>query len=111
MKAQSVATIRKVCLGIFRATFKQLSTRLDIYNLIASAAPSVQERIIAEVEILKARGQELYKCKRKLEDDGEAERRGKKMKHPDVIPVQTAGTPDTEMEIEHDQITRCVTYS
>lgn len=107
MKSQSVATIREVCRGNFQASFKQLSTRLNIYNLIASAASDVQERIIAQVDNLKADGQELYKRKRKTDDEGKGEKGGKRTKHTDAV-FQAAETPGTEMDLDLDQTVQCV---
>lgn len=105
LKVQSVATIQKVCRGIFQASFRQLSTRLDIYNLVASAAPDIQERIIAEVKALKADGQELYKRKRKMDDDEKDEKEAKRKKLSDAA-FQVTGIAGTEMDIDSDQSTR-----
>ncbi len=74
--------------------------RLNIYNLIAS---DIQERIIAQVDILKGDGQELYKCKRKPDNDEEkGGKERKRKKHMDSI-IEIAETPGIEMDINSDQ--------
>ena len=108
MESQLVATLQRVCRENFQASFKQLSTRLNIYNLIASAALDIQERIIAQVDILKGDGQELYKRKRKPDNDEEkGEKERKRKKHMDSV-IEIAETPGIEMDIDSDQTNQYV---
>jgi hypothetical protein len=76
MKTQSAATIRKILRKYFQARSNLLSSRLNIYKTIASAAPEVQEEVIAEVCTLNAEGLGKQKkagclCRRRKKNENE----------------------------------------
>ena len=78
-----------------------LSLRINIYKFIASAAPEIQEKIIAEVYTLNAEGLGKYKHKRKLDVAAED---GRKMKKQRVVDqdFQVMEAPGMEMDTELD---------